>query len=66
LFALFAPDGTVCVASTRSGTVALDAFAPAGQMKWEAPIQGSPELQYLTSPMIGADGAVYFGTMSGP
>jgi outer membrane protein assembly factor BamB len=60
------PDGTVYVANAHGGIVGLDAFAADGRMKWEAPIQGSPELQNLTSPTVGRDGTVYFGTMSGP
>jgi outer membrane protein assembly factor BamB len=59
-------DGTVYVANAGSGIVGLDAFAPGGERKWETAIQGSPELQHLTSPTIGSDGTIFFGTMSGP
>jgi outer membrane protein assembly factor BamB len=59
-------DGTIYVANAGSGIVGLDAFAPGGARKWETAIQGSPELQNLASPTIGSDGAIFFGTMSGP
>jgi outer membrane protein assembly factor BamB len=59
-------DGTVYVANAGTGTVALDAFGPDGSLKWETPIQGSPELQNLSSPTIASDGTIFVGTMSGP
>lgn len=51
-------DGTIYVGTYNGGLYTLSAINENGQLKWEYTIENS----MLSSPVVGTDGTIYFGT----